>query len=65
MPAPATPHPSTATTPLRQSRNGTAPPMPPEVTKEPASTEGPAALDRFRTMMAPLRRMMRRTFHRT
>jgi hypothetical protein len=64
MPTPATPHPSTTTTAPRPSRNGTAPPMPSEVTKGPARMQRPAAIDRFRTAMAPLRRMMRRTFHR-
>jgi hypothetical protein len=64
MHEPAAPHPSTTTTRPRPSRNGTAPPMPSDVTKAPARMQRPAALDRFRTAMAPLRRMMRRTFHR-
>ncbi len=61
MPEQATPHPST-TTRLRPSRNGTAPPMPSEVTKTPRHTPQPGAAGRFRTAMAPLHRMMRRTF---
>jgi hypothetical protein len=63
MHEPAAPHPSTTTTRPRPSRNGTAPPMPSEVSNAPARMRF-AALDRFRTAMAPLRRMMRRTFHR-
>jgi hypothetical protein len=65
MPEPAAPHPSATTTVPRPSRNGTAPPMPAEATKAPARTQRPAAADRFRTAMASLRRMMRRTFPRT
>lgn len=64
MTEPVAPYPSTTTTRLRPSRNGTAPPTPSEVTKAPARTHRPAALDRFRTAVAPLRQMMRRTFHR-
>jgi hypothetical protein len=64
MPDPAAPHPSTVTTRPRPSRNGTAPPMPSAATKRPARMRRPAALDRFRTAMAPLRQMMRRAFHR-
>jgi hypothetical protein len=60
MPESAAPHPST-TTRLRPSRNGTAPPTPSEATKTPSRTPRPGAADRFRTAMAPLRRMMRRT----
>jgi hypothetical protein len=66
MPEPAAPHPSTTatTTRPRPSRNGTAPPTPSEVTKAPARTQRAGALDRFRTAVASLRQMMRRTFHR-
>jgi hypothetical protein len=64
MSEPAAPHPSTTATRPRLSRNGTAPPAPPEATKTPARTLRQAALDRFRTAVAPLRRMMRRTFRR-
>jgi hypothetical protein len=63
MSTPAAPHPSTTTARPRPSRNGTAPPMPSEVSKAPARMRS-AALDRFRTAMAPLGRMMRRTFDR-
>ena len=64
MPEPDAPHPSTVTTRPRPSRNGTAPPVPSEATKTPAPMRRPAAAGRFRTAMAPLGRMMRRTFHR-
>jgi hypothetical protein len=63
MPESAAPHPS-ATTALRPSRNGTAPPMPSEAPKTPSSMPRPSAAGRFRTAMAPLSRMMRRTFPR-
>jgi hypothetical protein len=63
MPEPAAPHPSTATRP-RPSRNGTAPPTPSEATNTPKRTPRPDAAGRFRTAMAPLRRLMRRTFPR-
>jgi hypothetical protein len=59
MPEPAAPHPST-TTRLRPSRNGTAPPMPSQATKTPRRMPRPTAADRFRTAMAPLRRLLRR-----
>jgi hypothetical protein len=61
MPEPAAP----SRTLPRPSRNGTAPPMPAEPTKPPGPTQPPAAAGRFRAAMAPLRRMMRRTFPRT
>jgi hypothetical protein len=64
MPEPAAPHPGAAPTRPRPSPNGTAPPMPPQATKAPARTRRPAALDRFRMAMTPLRRMMRRTARR-
>ena len=60
MPESAAPHPS-ATTRLRPSRNGTAPPIPTEATKAPSRMPRPGAAGRLRTAMAPLRRMMRRT----
>jgi hypothetical protein len=63
MPESAAPHPS-ATTALRPSRNGTAPPMPSEAPKTSSSMPRPSAAGRFRTAMAPLSRMMRRTFPR-
>ncbi len=63
MPEPAASNPSTTTTRLRPFPNGTAPAMPSEATA-PARVQRPAAVDRFRAAMAPLRRMMRRTFHR-
>jgi hypothetical protein len=64
MTEPAAPHPSTTTTRPHPSRNGTAPPASSAATKASARTQRPAALDRFRTAVAPLRQMMRRTFHR-
>ncbi len=64
MSEPAAPHSSPTTTRPRLSRNGTAPPTPSEATTTPARTLRPAALDRFRTAVAPLRQMMRRTFRR-
>jgi len=64
MPEPSAPNPSTTTTRPRPSHNGTAPPMPPEATKAPASMQRPSMADRFRTAMAPLRQMMRRTSHK-
>ena len=63
MPESAAPHPST-TTRLRPSRNGTAPPIPSEAAKTPSRMPQPSAAGRLRTAMAPLRRMMRRTFPR-
>jgi hypothetical protein len=65
MPEPAAPHPSTTTTRPPPSPNGTAPPVPSEATpseatKAPARMRWSAALDRFRPVMTPLRRMMRK-----
>ena len=63
MPEPAAPLPypgATATRPP-SSPDGTVPPMPSEVTNERTRTQGPAAAGRFRAVMMPLRKMMRRT----
>jgi len=64
MPEPAAPHPSTTHTLPRPSANGTTPPVLPKSAKAPARMRWPAALDRFRMAMTPLRRMMRRTARR-
>ena len=63
MPEPAVPlpHPgATATWPL-SSPDGTVPPMPSEVTKKRTRPQRPAAAGRFRAVMMPLRKMIRRT----
>ena len=67
MPEPAmpSPDPSPATTPPRQSPNGTVPPKPPvppmpsEAGKDRTSAQRPAG-GGFRMVMMPLRKMMHR-----
>ncbi len=59
-PAAPLPYPATTTRPL-SSPDGTVPPMPSEVTSVHTHAQRPAAADRWRTAMMPLRKMMRRT----
>lgn len=58
MPEPVAPHPEPATTLLHPSPNGTAPPMPADVTN---AHKRPVADGMMRRAMAPFRKMMRRT----
>jgi hypothetical protein len=62
MPESAAPHPypSATITPPLSSPNGTVPPMPSEVTPMHTRTRRPAGAGRWHTVMAPLRKMMRR-----
>jgi hypothetical protein len=64
MPETTAPRPSTTPARPRPSANGTAPPVPPEATKARTRMRRPAAVDKFRMAMTPLRRMMRRTARR-
>ena len=59
MPAPATPRHSATVTRPRLSRNGSAPPLPAEIT--PVRPQPP---DRFRTALTQLRTMIRRIARR-
>jgi hypothetical protein len=64
MPDPAAPQTSTTHPQPRPSANGTAPPLPSWATKAPIYRRRPAALDRFRMAMTPLRRITHRTARR-
>ena len=61
MPETTAPRPSATRAWPRPSANGTAPPVPSEATKANMRVRRLSAVDRFRTAMTPLRRMMRRT----
>ncbi len=58
------PKPSTSQARPRSSANGTAPPVPSAATGTRTRMPRPAALNRLRMAMTPLRRIMRRTARR-
>jgi hypothetical protein len=64
MPEPVSPQTSTTHPRPVPSANGTAPPAPSGATKARTYMRRPAALDRLRMAMTPLRRIVRRTAHR-